>query len=190
MTTDIVTACEVLKASGVRSCALLGLWFPFGRERRMQSVARRRHAVLEAKNLILDSLARVQKPLATLGLQTTKHVQEALRDPDTRHLIVTLGQNRATLEEEADRYGLGIGTSFTQAVNELVRARRILRLTGVVDAPGGEIYLLVHLGGRARYDLSGLNRLLGKGKEYGALLRAREKADRERNAGREYRLHQ
>lgn len=189
MATDIATACAVLRASGVRSCSLLGLWFPFGRERRVQSVARRRHAVLEAKNFILDALARVQKPLAPLGLQTVGHAQQALTDPESRRLIVTLGLNRATLEEEADRYGVALGTSFTQALNELVRARRILRLSGVVDAPGGEIYLLVHLGGKARFDLSGLNRLLDRSKEYGTLLRARERAERERDRGREYRLH-
>jgi hypothetical protein len=189
MATDIVTACELLRASGVKSCAFLGLWFPLGRERRIQSVARRRHAVLEAKNLILDALARVQKPLAVLGLQTVKHAREALKSPEHRHLIVTLALNRATLEEEAERYGIGIGASFTQALAELTRARRLLRLTGVIDAPGGELYLLVHLGARARYDLSGLNHLLKKDEEYGTLLRRREQADRERNAGREYRLH-
>jgi len=188
MSTDIVTACEVLRASGVKRGTLLGLWLPLGREQRIQTAARRRHAVLEAKNLVLDTLARGQKPLAALGLRTPKEAREAMRSPEARHLIVTLGLNRAVLEDEADRYGAELGSSFTEALNELVRERRVIRLAGVVDAPGGEIYLLVHVDTKRRYDLAPLNRLLRKGEEYGAMLRSREKAQRDQDRGRTYRI--
>jgi hypothetical protein len=189
MTTDIVTACEVLRASGMKGCALLGLWLPFGRARRLEAAARKRCEVLEAKNLILDTLARLQKPLASLDLRTAKQAQEVIRDPEERKHVLGLGLNRAMLEDEADKYGLALGESFTQALAELVRARRVIRLTGAVDAPDSEIYLLVHLGARPRYDLSRLHKLLGRDEEYGDKLRARERVESERDAGRTYRIN-
>jgi len=188
MSTDIMTACEVLRASGVKRGTLLGLWLPLGREQRIQTAARRRHSVLEAKNLVLDTLARGQKPLTALDLRTAQQAREALRDPESRHLIVTLGLNRAVLEDEADRYGAELGASFTEALNELVRERRLLRLAGVFDAPGGEIYLLIPVDAKRRYDLTPLNRLLHQGEEYGDLLRSREKASRDQDRGRTYRI--
>ena len=188
MSTDIVTACEVLRASGAKRGTLLGLWLPLGRAPRIQAAARRRHSVLEAKNLILDTLARGQKPIAALNLHTVKEAREALRDPSSRQLIATLSLNRAVLEDEADRYNVELGWSFTEALNELAREGRIIRLPGVVNAPGGEIYLLVHADAKRRYDLAPLNRLLRKGEEYGDLLRSREKAQRDQDRGRTYRI--
>ncbi len=185
MPTDVKLAAAALKASGLSGCATLSLLFPFGRERRVQGLLRKRHSVIEAKNTILDALARVQKPLEPLCLHTLARAKEALADSDKRRLVLGLGLSRAVLEDEARKWGTELGPSFEQALGELVSAGRVLKLTG---PSGDDVYLIVARFARQRYDLAALSRLLHRGKDYGTLLRAREQHETDTDIARTYRM--
>jgi hypothetical protein len=187
---DVKLACEALKASGVKSCATWSLLLPFGRRGRLQAMLRKRRAVLEAKNGVLDCLFRFQKALEPMGLTDAPSVQRAMTDPEKRRLIIAVGLSRASLEDELGRYGLEAAAYLDQALSELVAERRIVKASGASGVPGSEVHLVIHQRGRGRYDISLLSRLLQRGQtsKYGDMLRARQRTRTGSDEGREYRL--
>jgi hypothetical protein len=146
---------------------------------------RRRYAVLEAKNSILDTVSRLQKPLEPLALRSLEHVTRALADPDKRRLLLSLGLSRGVLEDEASKWGTELGPAFAQALVELVAAGRLIKAP---SPSGDDIYVIVAPLARQRYDLSHLSRLLLRGKAFGSQLRLREQEGEETTVGRTYRM--
>jgi len=185
MATDLSQARVALRASGMSAAGLFFLVVPLGRERRLQALLRRRQSVLEAKNTVLDSLSRLQKPLQTLALHDQARLKKAMEDPDKRRVILGLSMSRVTLEDEARKWGVELGLAFEQALRELVAERRLLRSVG---PSGDDVYLMVYLRARERYDLSELNRLLNGNKDRAHLLQDREDRESETRAGRTYRI--
>jgi len=187
---DAKLACEALKASGMRGCATWSLLFPIGRKARTCALLRKRRAVLEAKNAVLDSLFRFQKALEPLGLRTRDQAEAMVRDPERRRTLVAVGLNRSSLEDELSRYGVELGSALDRALVELVQEQRVLRVATPGALPGSDLYLVVYDRGRGRYDLGLIDRLLqrGRGQVYGDVLRTRERSERDSGGGRSYDL--
>jgi len=104
---------RALAVSGMSRGQLLALLWPFGRDRRARALLLDRRAVLEAKSLVVDYLFRAQQRLADLQLTDSERLQKALLDPEQRPLIMSLGINRAMIEDVlASRYGAEAGRSL------------------------------------------------------------------------------
>ncbi len=146
---------------------------------------RQRQCVLEAKNIILDSLVHLQKPLQVLGLHDRARLGAAMDNADKRAAILGLSLSRVTLEDEARKWGVELGPSFEQALRELLSEGRLLKLAGPA---GDDVYLLVHRLSHGRYDLTEINRLLHEGTNYAHQLSEREQQERETDRARTYRL--
>ena len=185
MTIDMKLVRAALKASGLSGRATWAVLLPFGRERRVLALLHQRHSVLEAKNSILDTLSRSQRPLEALGLHAVEDVTRALADPEQGPRTLVLGLSRGVLEDEASRWGTELGSNFTQALSELQTDARVLRACG----PAGEdLYLIAPRYMQQRYDLAPLNRMLQRGQEFGTTLRTRERNDSDNDPGRMYRM--
>lgn len=179
---------QALTASGLRPAATLGLIWPFGRGRRAQALLRQRRAVLEAKNHVVEYLARRHRPLVPLGLAQAEQVQQALANPETRGLVMAVGINRAMIEDElVARSGAELGRALDRALAELESEGVALKVSAM-PASADVIYVLAHGRERQRYDVSRLNRLLAQGSEYGARLRARLRGEDSTQQGRVHRL--
>jgi hypothetical protein len=175
---------RVLSASGLSAGATLGLLWPFGRERRARALLRRRRAVLEAKNHVVDFLCRAQRALVPLCLTGAEALREALETPEQRGMIMAVGITRPMLEETlAARYGSEQGRALDQALVELLADGVLLEAPGV-GASGEPVYFVTQGQQGRRYDLSAFTRLLTEGRHYGAELRSRlrqrEKTGRDR----------
>lgn len=178
---------RALIASGLPARAALALWWPLGRVRRAQRLLQRRRAALEAKNRVVDFLARFQRPLVPLNLTNQQGLDAAFAEPEARALVVAVGASRAMLEEELlARHGGEVGASLDRALAELVREGALLSARPA--ATGQELYVLSQSHARHRWDLSAINRLLTSGEGYGARLRARSGRDQATSSNRSYDL--
>jgi len=179
---------RALIASGLRRSAVLSLLWPFGREERARRLMRQRRAVLEAKNHVIEYLSRAQRPLDSLGLATSEDLRTALEAPEKRGLIMGVAINRPMMEEVlAARHEAEVGPALDQALAELVAEGVVLKVSGM-PVLTDDIHVIA--GGRAaaRYDLSGLTRLLGEGRDYGGELRARLRRKQRTDVGRTHQL--
>ena len=164
---------RALAASGMGSGQSLGLLWPFGRDKRTRALLRDRRAVLEAKNLVVDYLFRAQRPLAPLRLMKAEHLQQALQDPEKRRMVMSLGVNRAMMEDVLlNRYGAEVGRALGKALSELV-ASGVLMRTPAMSGPNQEVYVAAQGRARPQFDLSALNRLLQEGRDFTSELQAR-----------------
>jgi hypothetical protein len=179
---------RALAASGMSGGQLLGLLWPFGRDKRALALLRDRRAVLEAKNLAVDYMFRSQQPLAALRLTNSEQLQKALQDPDKRRLIVSLGINRAMIEDVLlSRHGAEVGRSLERALDELVVAGVVLK-AATMPTSNQEIYVAVHTASRPKFDVSILNRLLQESRDFSAELRARFNRNEKKDISRTHRL--
>ena len=179
---------RVLAASGLGGGQLLGLLWPIGRDKRTRALLRHRRAVLEAKNLVVEYLYRAQRALAPLRLAKPQHLQRALQDPEKRRLIVSLGVNRAMIEDVLlNRYGAEVGRSLDRALAELVASGVVMKASAML-ASNQEVYVVAQGRARPQFDLSGLNRLLQEGRDFGSELRARIQRKERTDIGRIHRL--
>ncbi|HUU53762.1 MAG TPA: hypothetical protein VMY87_02490 [Armatimonadota bacterium] len=186
---DIKRAQRALRSAGARGPSICAAAWPFGRERRLRSLLRRRLAVLEAKNAVVDFLFQTQRPLADLHLFTLEHIQRGLEDPEKRKLIIALSPSREVIAEELmSRSGAEVGPSLDQAVSELLHDGVVLRVAGEDVLSPHDVYLAVQRGRQPHYDISELNRLVREGRGYGAELRARARREASSTSGRSYDL--
>ncbi len=179
---------RALAASGMSGGQLLPLLWPFGRDRRARSLLLDRRAVLEAKSLVVDYLFRAQQRLADLRLTDSERLKQALSDPEKRPLIMSLGINRAMIEDVlASRYGAEAGRSLEKALSELLASGTILKAS---PTPGSdhEVFVAVHARPRPQFDLAGLNRLLQEGRDWSSELRERFRRNAKKDIGRTHQL--
>ena len=180
---------RALRAAGVGQSALCGLRWPFGRKKRMLSLVRKRLAVLEAKNEVVDFLFRTQRSLAGLGLVGLEQVRAALGEAEKRRLILTAGASRTMLEEELSaRHGSEAGRALDQALAELAAEGVVLRVPGAMMLANHDVYLAVLERGRPQYDVSELSRLVWEGRQYAQELRRRVRREKATGRERTYRL--
>ncbi len=186
---DVKRARRALKSAGARGASVLGTAWPLGRQGRLRNLLRRRLAVLEAKNAVIDFLYRSQGPLAELRLFTIERVQQCLKDPETRKRIIGVSPSREVIAEELiSRSGAEVGRSLEQALSELVREGEVLQVPGKDVVSRDDVYLAVQRGRRPHYDTSELNRLVRQGLGYSAELRKRTRRDASTTGGRSYDL--
>jgi hypothetical protein len=179
---------QALAASGMSGGQLLALLWPFGRGKRTRSLLLDRRTVLEAKSLVVDFLFRAQHRLADLRLTDSEGLRKALLDPEKRPLIMSLGINRAMIEEVLrSRYGAEAGRSLEKALSELIASGTILKSS---PRPGTdhEVFIAVHARPRPQFALGRLNRLLQEGRDWGGELRERLKRNEKKDIGRTHRL--
>jgi hypothetical protein len=189
MALDVRRAKEALRASGMSSSSLSGLRWPFGREKRLLSLLRERRAVLEAKNHIVDYLFSAQRAVGPLALASVEGVQAALQDSEKRRVIVTVGANRAMLQEELSaRYGSELGRALDQALMELEGEGVLLQVPGRMVSAHQNVFLAVFGRGRPQYEISELTRLLQQGQNQGARLRQRARKEDASGGSRTYRM--
>lgn len=186
---DVARACRALKSSGVRRPSVCSTAWPFGRDRRLRTLMRRRLAVLEAKNAVVEFLFRAQAPLRDLRLLTLDDVRRGLEDPGSRRTIIGLCPNRNAIEHEVvSRSGSEIGGALDLALSELVRSGVVLQVS-VSDIPSSDdVYIAVQHGRPPHYDTAELNRLVREGLGYGAQLRRRARRDTSTTSSRSYDL--
>jgi hypothetical protein len=180
---------RALRSAGVRGPSVCGTAWPFGRDRRLRNLIRRRLAVLEAKNAVVDLLFRTQAPLGDLHLFTLEHIQRGLEDPDTRKIIIGLSPSRQVIEDEiVSRSGAEIGRSLDEGLSELVRDGVVLQVPGRDVLSTHDVYVAVQRGRRPHYDTAELNRLVREGLSYGSHLRTRERRETSTTSSRSYDL--
>jgi len=183
------SACRALEASGVKRASVRLLGLPLGREERLRRALLHRKTVLEAKNSASDHLFHTQAPLAQLDLRDLAGVEDAVKDPAKRRLLLTFGINREMLASElAEKYGAETGAALDEALSELLAEGILLRVPGHLAATSSDLYLAVHGRGRTHYDLSEFNRLLREGRDYRGELRTRQRREANTDRGRSYRL--
>ena len=186
---DIRRVRRALRSAGVRDPSICGTAWPFGRDRRLRNLIRRRCAVLEAKNVVVDFLFRTQAPLGDLHLFTLEHIQRGLGDPDRRKTIIALSPSREVIEDEiVSRSGAEIGRSLDEALSELVRDGVVLQVPGKDVLSTHDVYVAVQRGPRPHYDTAELDRLVREGLSYGAQLRTRSRREASSTSGRSYDL--
>lgn len=186
---DIRRVRHALRSAGVRGPSICGAAWPFGRDRRLRNLMRRRLAVLEAKNAVVDLLFRTQAPLRDLHLFTPEHIQRGLEDPDRRKIIIGLSPSRQVIEEEiVSRSGAEIGRSLDEGMSELVRDGVVLRVPGKDVLSTHDVYVAVQRGRRPHYDTAELNRLVREGLSYGSHLRTRARRETSTTSSRSYDL--
>jgi hypothetical protein len=189
MAIDVRRARRALAAAGARGPALFAAAWPFGRERRLRSLLRRRLAVLEAKNRVVDLLFRMQKPLGELRLFTLDTVERALGDPERRKLIVGMSVSREVIEEEiTSRSGAEVGLALDRALSELLAEGVLMRVPGKMVMSREDVFLAVQRGARPHYDVSELSRLVHEGRGHGSELRSRARREASTTSGRSYQL--
>ena len=186
---DIRRVRRALRCAGVRGPSIGGTVWPFGRERRLQALIRRRLAVLEAKNAVVEFLFRTQAPLGDLQLFTLERLQRGLRSPDTRKTIIGLSPSRQIIEEEiVSRSGAETGRPLDVALSELVRDGVVLQIPGRDILSTHDVYVAILRGRRPHYDTAELTRLVREGTGYGGQLRTRAKRDASSTSSRSYDL--
>ena len=186
---DIRRVRRALRCAGVRGPSIGGTVWPFGRERRLQALIRRRLAVLEAKNAVVDFLFRTQAPLGDLQLFTLERLQRGLRNPDTRKTIIGLSPSRQIIEEDlGSRSGAEIGRPLDAALSELVRDGVVLQVPGRDSLSTHDVYVAILRDRRPHYDTAELTRLVRDGTGYGAQLRTRARRDASSTSSRSYDL--
>lgn len=186
---DIRRARRALRAAGAGGTSICGTAWPFGRERRVRNALRRRLAILEAKNAVVDFLFRTQTPLAELHLFALDHIQRGLEDPDARKTIIAVSPSREVIEEEiVSRSGAEIGRSLDDALSELVRDGVLLQVPGKDVLSTHDVYVAVQRGRRPHYDTAELSRLVREGLSYGAQLRTRARREASSTSSRSYDL--
>jgi hypothetical protein len=177
-----------LRASGVGRGPVIGLLWPFGRERRARALLRERRAALEAKNGVVEYLFRAQRPLESLRLGRPEDVTKALQQPDTRSLIMSVGITRAMIDEAlVSRFGAEGGRAVDTALAELI-AGGVVTKASAMPASSQEIYVALQGRGRPLFDLSEVSRLLEDGREHGTELRQRLQREEATRRGRTHYL--
>jgi|GEM_PF-2418212 len=180
---------EALRASGASMSSLLALAWPFGRQARIRSLVRKRRAVLDTKNSVVDYLFRAQRPLAQFCISRKEQMQAALADPKRRPAIMAVAVNRDMLEEYlSTRGGSEGGRSLDQALAELDADGVILRMTADLGHVKQNLYFSVQNRRRPFYNLSGLDALLQQDRNLVAELRERLRRDSSTGSSRSYRL--
>jgi len=180
---------RALRSAGVRSPSICSAVWPFGRDRRLRNLMRRRLAVLEAKNAVVDYLFRLQAPLRDIHLFTLDHIRRGLGDPDTRKPIIALSPSRQVIEDEiVSRSGAEIGRALDEGLSELVRDSVVLQVPGRDVLSTHDVYVAVQRGPRPHYDTAELNRLVREGLSYGSHLRTRERRETSTTSSRSYDL--
>jgi hypothetical protein len=180
---------RALRSAGVRGPSICGTAWPLGRDRRLRNLIRRRLAVLEAKNAVVDVLFRTQAPLRDFRLFTLDHIRRGLGDPDTRKTIIALSPSRQVIEDEiVSRSGAEIGRALDEGLSELVRDSVVLQVPGRDVLSTHDVYVAVQRGPRPHYDTAELNRFVREGLSYGSHLRARERRETSTTSSRSYDL--
>jgi hypothetical protein len=186
---DVGRARRALKAAGAGGSALCAAAWPFGRERRLRILARRRLATLEAKNRVVEFLFRTQKPLADFHLFNLERVESLLKDPEKRKLIIGMSVSQEVIEEElTSRSGAEVGQALDQALSELIAEGVLLRVPGKTVMSREDVFLAVQRGRRPHYDVSELNRLVRQSGSYGRDLRSRARREASTTSERSYDL--
>jgi len=186
---DVRRARRALRSAGVRSPSICSAVWPFGRDRRLRNLIRRRLAVLEAKNGVVDVLFRTQAPLRDLRLFTLDHIRRGLGDPDARKTIIALSPSRQVIEDEiVSRSGAEIGRALDEGLSELVRDSVVLQVPGRDVLSTHDVYVAVQRGPQPHYDTAELNRLVREGLGYGSYLRDRERRETSTTSSRSYDL--
>lgn len=189
MAIDVRQARRALKAAGVRNSALCATAWPFGRERRLRILLRRRLAVVEAKNIVAELLFRTQRPLRDLRLFSLEQVERALNDPDRRKLVVGMSASREVIAEELTSLsGAEVGRALDQALSELLAEGVLLRVPGKMVMSREDVFLAVQRGARPHYDTSEINRLVRQGSSYAKDLRSRARREASTTTERSYDL--
>ena len=183
---NVKRARQALRSAGAPRAALCGMAWPFGRERRLRALIRRRLTVLEAKNAVVDFLFRTQKPLAEFRLFTLDRVETVLHDPEKRKLAISLSPSREVIEEELrSRYRVDASVVLEQALAELVAEGAVLQVPGKLVMSNDDVYLAVQKR-RPHYEVAELNRLVREGTDYAAQLRHRANRRDTTDRGRSY----
>ena len=180
---------RALRSAGVRGPSICGTAWPFGRNRRLRNLIRRRLAVLEAKNGVVDVLFRTQAPLRDFRLFTLDHIRRGLGDPDTRKTIIALSPSRQVIEDEiVSRSGAEIGRALDSALSELARDGVVLQVPGKDVLSAHDVYIAIQNRCPPHYDTAELNRLVREGLSYGSHLRTRERRETSTTSSRSYDL--
>ncbi len=183
MSIDIGRARQALQRAGAPSGGLL---WPIGREGRVRVLLRRRLAVLDVKNAVVDLLFTGQKPLAGLRLSTLADVERAMGDREKRQTLCALLVSREVLEDGLrQKRGIELGKTLDEALTELVAEGVILRIAGSVVLMRSDVYLAVLSRPQPHYDVAELNRLVREGSTF---LKSRARQHDSTTGGRQYRL--
>jgi len=186
MELDLRRVRKAIEAAGGNAAAL---HWPFNRNARARMLMRKRLAVLDAKNTVVDLLYRTQRPLADLHLFTSEHAERLLKHPERRKMIVGLSVSRQVIEDELRRSGAGeLGPTLDRALSELIEEGVILELPGKAFASKENVYMVVFRGQQPHYDVAELRELVREDAEYGSRLRERMRRERTTTGGRSYRL--
>ncbi len=189
MALNAAQARQALRASGAPAVTTLTLVWPFATTSRIRALLRKRRAVLENKNQIVDYLARAQRPAAELRISRQEQLATALDQPDQRRVLLPVAVSREMIEDVLrTRAGAECGRALDQALAELIREGMLLRTSAQVGAAQQEVFYLVHLRGRPHYSLSEIEAVLQQDRGLGADLRARHRRDRGTDVSRTYRL--
>lgn len=186
---DMKRVRRALRSAGVSSPSICSAMWPFGRDRRLRNLIRRRLAVLETKNAVVDFLFPSQAPLRDLHLLTLEQVKRGLEDPDTRKTIIGVSPSRDIIEEEITaRSGAEIGGSLDAALSELARDGVVIRVPGKDLLLAHDAYIAVQQRRPPHYETAELQRLVREGLTYGSHLRARERRETSTTSSRSYDL--
>ena len=186
---DLSRVRRILRATGAPESALAGLKWPFGRQRRLYALLRRRLAVLEGKNAVVDLLFRSQMPLAQHELYQVEQVAGANQDPEIRRLVLALGLTRRDIAAQlSPKFGPEVIESLDQTLTELIREGVVLCLTAKDVSARDDLYLAVFRGPRPHYDVSDLAKLLRQVGTPGAHLRQRSHRESTTDSSRSYDL--
>ena len=189
MAIDTRRARRALRAAGLRGPALLGAMWPLGQDRRLHDALRRRLAVLEAKNAVVDLLSRLQRPVAELQLSSLPQVRELLEDSKKRRLLLGVTPSRTVMEEELSRTtGIELGPTLELALQELI-AERVVLLIPARDVLSHEsVYLLLPHVDRPHWDTSELRKLTREEGTRAEQLQQRERRRSTTDGSRSYDL--
>lgn len=189
MGTDMSRARRVLRATGAPESSLAGLKWPFGRQRRLHTLLRRRLAVLEGKNAVVELLFSSQMPLAQHSICTLEQVSRTTGSPEVRRLVLSLGVTRRDLTAKlSPKFGTEVIQSLDQVLTELMREGVVLCLPAKDIAAREDLYLAVFRGPRPRYDVADLAKLLRQVGTPGAQLRQRSHRESTTDGSRSYDL--
>lgn len=185
---DVKKAQQALRSAGAPRSTICSAAWPFGRERRLRSLIRRRLNVLEVKNAVVDFLFRLQKPLADFRLFSRERIKAILADPEQRKIVISLSPSREVIEEELrTRYRVDSGLALDEAFTELQTEGVVLRVPGTLMLSKEDVFLAVPRR-RPYYEMGELNRLVREGTDYSSELRRRSMRRDTTDRGRSYEL--
>jgi len=180
---------RVRKAIEAAGGSAASLYWPFNRDARARLLMRKRLAILDAKNAIIALLYRTQRPLADLRLFAREHVEQLLKQPEKRKMIVGLSLSRQVIEEELRRSGGGESEMvLDHALSELVEEGTVIELPGKAFTSKENVYIVVFRGESPHYDVAELRELIREDAQYGSRLRKRMRREQTTTGSRSYRL--